>query len=217
MLDEELGRLSARSQQGSPSLEVVEYADPGQGAARCWARSYAGFRAQLLLAFSPGSPGSGLAAPCRRRGEEGRQCWRGALGLVAGGRRGVVLGPAVTRNLGGDEDEILGGDERETLGGEVGRQVSSEEILGARWAATRWARRSRVRGGRRRTGRGEAGREVGDDALGEAIPIFFEFQLIDWKGYCCPLPFFWGCRKFSSAPYKSERRETFPSMTRCLR
>ena len=192
MLDEELGRLSARSQQGSPSLEVVEYADPGQGAARCWARSYAGFRAQLLLAFSPGSPGSGLAAPCRRRGEEGRQCWRGALGLVAGGRRGVVLGPAVTRNLGGDEDEILGGGEREILGGEVGRQVSSKEILGARWAAARWVRRSRARGGRRHARRGEAGRKVGDDALGEVIPIFFEFQIDRLEGVLLSITDFLG-------------------------
>ena len=192
MLDEELGRLSARSQQGSPSLEVVEYADPGQGAARCWARSYAGFRAQLLLAFSPGSPGSRLAAPCRRRGEEGRQCWRGALGLVAGGRRGVVLGPAVTRNLGGDEDEILGGGEREILGGEVGRQVSSKEILGARWAAARWVRRSRARGGRRHARRGEAGRKVGDDALGEVIPIFFEFQIDRLEGVLLSITDFLG-------------------------
>lgn len=66
---------------------------------------------------------------------------------------------------------------------------------------------------------GEAGRRAGDalggDALGEAIPMVFEFQ-ID-RRVLLSISDFWGCRKSPSAPYKSERRETFPSMTRCLR
>uniref|UniRef100_M8C1S2 Uncharacterized protein n=1 Tax=Aegilops tauschii TaxID=37682 RepID=M8C1S2_AEGTA len=134
---------------------------------RSWTIKGAGRGAGLAFGEKPTRITEPGGCGIRRSWARSSECWRGALGLVAGGRRGVVLGPAVTRNLGGDEDEILGGGEREILGGEVGRQVSSKEILGARWAAARWVRRSRARGGRRHARRGEAGRKVGDDALGE--------------------------------------------------
>ena len=93
----------------------------------------------------------------------------------------------------GREEEILGGGESERggKGGDPG-----EENLGE-------------------VGREKLGGEVCGAALGEAIPMVFEFQ-ID-RRVLLSISDFWGCRKSPSAPYKSERRETFPSMTRCLR